>query len=88
MLDTCHSLFTIDDVLESVEIWRNKYAVDILKIIKDVFGDTNIELPDNLEQFYLDETNFSEWDMIRDDSTLAEMLDSQDLENLRKSRIL
>ena len=35
VLDSCHCLFTIDDVLESVEIWRNKYAVNILKIVKE-----------------------------------------------------
>ena len=45
-------------------------------------SNTNIELPENLEQSNLDETNFSEWNMIRDDSTLGEMLDSQDLEDL------
>ena len=82
VLDSCHSLFTINDVPESVEIWRHKYAVDILKIVKDVFGDTNVELPDDLDQPDLEETNFSEWNMIKDDSTLVEMLDSIDLENL------
>ncbi len=50
VLDSCHSLFTINDVPESVEIWRHKYAVDMLKIVKDVFGDTNVELPDDLDQ--------------------------------------
>ena len=82
VLDSCHSLFTIDDVLESVEIWRHKYAVDILKIVKDIFRDSNIELPDDLEQSNLYETNFSEWNMIRYDSTLVEMLDSHDFEDL------
>ena len=60
VLDSCHSLFTIDDVVESVEIWRNKYADDILKIAKNVLGDTNIKFPDILEQSYLDGTNFSD----------------------------
>ncbi len=46
------------------------------------FGDTNIELPDDLDQSDLEEINFSEWNMIKDDSTLVEMLDSIDLENL------
>ncbi len=47
-----------------------------------LFGGTNIELPDDLDQSDLEETNFSEWNMIKDDSTLVEMLDSIDLENL------
>ena len=60
VLDSCHSLFTIDDVVETVEIWRNKYADDILKIAKNVLGGTNIKFPDILEQSYLDGTNFSD----------------------------
>ena len=55
VLDRCHCLFTIDDVLESVEIWRNKSAVNILKIVKEIFGDANIEL---LYQVNLNNRNY------------------------------
>ena len=71
------------DVVKSVEIWRHKYAIDILKILMEIFGDTNIELPtEQLPEIELDETDFSEWDIIRDDSTLVDFINSQDLENI------
>ena len=37
--DSCHCLFMINDVVNSVEIWRHKYAIDILKILMEIFGD-------------------------------------------------
>ena len=83
VLDSCHCLFTINDVVKSVEIWRHKYPIDILKILMEIFGDTNIELPtEQLPEIELDETDFSEWIIIRDDSTLVDFINSQDLENI------
>ena len=83
VIDSSHCLFTINDVVKSVEIWRHKYAIDILKILMEFFGDTNIELPtEQLPEIKLDETDFSEWNIIRDDSTLLEFINSQNLENI------
>lgn len=49
----------------------------------EIFGDTNIELPnEQLPEIELDETDFSEWNIIRDDSTLVDFIKSQDLENI------
>ena len=39
VLNTCHKLFTIDDVIENVEIWRKNHALGILEAIKHVFND-------------------------------------------------
>jgi hypothetical protein len=33
VLNTCHKLFTIDDVIENVEIWRKNHALGILEVI-------------------------------------------------------
>lgn len=37
VMQHCHSLFTLEDVLQLVEIWRSQYAIGILKIISDTF---------------------------------------------------
>lgn len=79
VLDSCCSLFTLNDVLNAVEIWRNKYAIDILKIIKEVFGEKDIEIPDEIEESDEEDVIIPAWDILRNDSTLLELLDSQDL---------
>ena len=51
--------------------------------MKEIFVDANIELPSEREQLELDDTNFSEWiNIIRNDSTLVDVFDTQDLEDL------
>lgn len=85
VVNNCHSLFSLEDVLEAVEIWRNEYAFSILKIIKEIFGETNIDMPSDLEIPDILEASipeWNEWDMVRDDSTLVDMLDSNDLLDL------
>ena len=44
VIDNCHKLFTIGDIMSYVEIWRHEYAVAILRQISDVFKDVNAEL--------------------------------------------
>lgn len=78
VIASCHKLFTIEDIRSNVEIWRNQYALGILQQISDVFGDI-MEIPttDDNES----EHNYSiisDWDQIRDDSTLAGMIDTED----------
>ncbi|XP_028414616.1 ATP-dependent DNA helicase Q-like 1 [Dendronephthya gigantea] len=79
VLGSCHSLFTLNDVLKSVEIWRHKYAVEILRIIQDIFGDMEIEIPDDLEDSDEEETLTTEWEALRNDSSCLEIVNSQDL---------
>ena len=67
-----------------MEIWRHEYAVGILKQISEVFGDIGMAIIPTIEEHDL-EHNFStmsDWDQIRDDSTLVGMIDSQDLEGV------
>jgi hypothetical protein len=84
VIEHCHKLFTFEDVLGYVEIWRHEYAVGILKQISEVFGDIGMAIIPTIEEHDL-EHNFStmsDWDQIRDDSTLVGMIDSQDLEGV------
>ncbi len=43
VLRSCDKLFTVEDVLEHVEIWRRHHAIAILVAIAEVFGDIAIE---------------------------------------------
>lgn len=82
VVDNCHNLFSLGDVLHAVEIWRNEYAIAILNIVKELFGETNMNIPSNLEMADVLEDSIPEWDEwnnVRDDSTLIDMLDSNDL---------
>lgn len=79
----CHSIFTLRDVSEVVEIWRQKYAVAIINILSDIFGDidTTTELPAvEDEAIHEQDSILSEWGQLRDDSSLNLMLNTFDLE--------
>ena len=79
----CHSIFTLRDVSEVVEIWRQKYAVAIINILSDIFGDigTTTELPAvEDEVIHKQDSILSEWGQLRDDSSLNLMLNTFDLE--------
>ena len=80
----CHSLFTLKDIYHLVEIWRECYAVSILKAIKDVFDDIDFDFSsqDNLQ---LNTTQLSDWSFNRNDSTLLDFFDTQDLEDMESS---
>ena len=81
VIECCEKLFSVDDVLTSVEIWRHHYARGVVKIISDVFGD--IDTAQLLqEDDFLEDSIASDWGEIRDDSALVSMLDSQDLEDM------
>ena len=43
IIQTCHKLFTVEDVLKNVEIWRKTHAVAVLDAVAQVFGDITIE---------------------------------------------
>ena len=80
----CHVIYTVKDVTEVVEIWRHKYAIAVIKILHEIFGDTDLstELPTN-ENESMDEqySIHSDWGQLRDDSSLNLLMDTQDLEN-------
>ncbi len=79
ILQTCHKLFTVEDVLQNVEIWRKHHAVAVLNAIAQVFGDITVELNRSL----LDENHTDidmdiemDWEELRDDSSFQDLWDS------------
>jgi hypothetical protein len=82
VIKSCYKLFTIEDIISNVEIWRHQYAIGILQQINDVFGDI-MEVPTiHDDESMHDYSIISDWDQIRDDSTLVAMIDTQDLEGM------
>lgn len=47
VLANCHLLFSLKDVFEHIEIWRNQYAYIILQINAEVFNDIEFSNPLN-----------------------------------------
>ena len=79
VLNTCHKLFTIDDVIENVEIWKKNHALGILEAIKHVFNDIDIDLDlSAVEDEGLDID--MDWEEVRDDSSFLNMDNSQSME--------
>lgn len=81
VIDNCHKLFTIGDIMSYVEIWRHEYAIAILRQISDVFKDVNAELLNcGLDESFDSMSSVPvDGNQIRDDSSLVEMMDSQDI---------
>lgn len=46
VLEQCDKIFTLQNVIQHVEIWNKRHAVSILKIIKDLFLDIEEEIID------------------------------------------
>lgn len=79
VLKTCDRLFTVEDVLENVEIWRRHHAIAIIDAVAQVFGDITVthEMSMNAEDNIEIEMD---WDELREDSNLLEFFDSQEFE--------
>ena len=75
VIESCQNLFTVENVLRSVEIWRHHHAGQVLKVISEVFGDVDIGSL-SFEDDSLEDTIASDWGQIRDDSALFRMLDT------------
>ena len=84
VLDNCHQLFNLDDILEKCEIWNKNYAKAILKILAEVFDD--IDGYDFEESIVEDDTDSSfnggnsPWDEMRNDSSLLDSFNFDDTE--------
>ncbi|XP_028402242.1 Werner syndrome ATP-dependent helicase homolog [Dendronephthya gigantea] len=81
VLDNCHLLFSLTDVHERIEIWRNQYACVILKVIAEVFDDIEYDIPGDLSAgntSVFDESINSAWNELRNDSSFNHMFDSVD----------
>ena len=53
-------IFTVSDVLKNVQIWHKRYAIMLLKIISDVFGDVVQESENNYDSESTDSDSDSE----------------------------
>ena len=84
VLKECHKLVSVSDIVREVEIWRHMYAIEILKIINSVFNDINVEelININVSECLDSTSSSSNWDDVRDDSTMLTFLDSQELEGV------
>ncbi len=79
VVNNCHLLFSLHDVHEHVEIWRNQYACIILQIIAEVFGDIEYNYLEELStenSSILDESIDSVLKDIRDDSSFNSTFES------------
>lgn len=83
VVENCHRIFTLQDVQRYIEIWRMSYAVLILSAISQVFGDIDFDPTDfDLGKETLELTSYSDWSQIQNDSTLHELFDTNDLEDI------
>ena len=79
VLANCHLLFSIKDVFEHIEIWRNQYAYVILQIIAEVFKDIEFRHTLNTSSddiSSLDKSIDSVWSEIRNDSYFDSLFES------------
>jgi hypothetical protein len=79
ILQTCHTLFTVDDVLQNVEIWRKHHAVAVLDAVAQIFGDITVEHDnDDMSMFNEDHIDIEmDWEELRDDSSFMSFLRQQ-----------
>jgi hypothetical protein len=80
VLNKCHVLFNMKDILEHCEIWHRKYAKAILKILAEVFDDieeANVDELSSDEEDFLDTATDMVWDEIKNDSSMYSLFDSQ-----------
>ena len=80
VLNKCHVLFNMKDVFEHCEIWHQKYAKSILKILAEVFDDIEEvnadEMSSDEEDIFSTSTDMV-WYEIKNDSSLFSLFDSQ-----------
>jgi ATP-dependent DNA helicase RecQ len=67
-VEHCHEIFSYSDIYTHVEIWDEKHAVQIYKILNDVFGDLE-EYTFALEE-NIDDEAFQQWNEIANDEEL------------------
>eukprot|EP00795_Rhopilema_esculentum_P010124 gene10124-18787_t len=73
IMQCCHHLFNLDDVLSKIEIWRMKHASLIFQLLNETFGD--MEVPDDLNPDatlfdHLEDEIEDHWLDIRDESDI------------------
>ena len=81
----CDSIFNINDIADCVEVWRHVHANNIFKCMSEVFDDmdsSDFPLSLSEEDFEDMEVIDDDWELIRDDSSRAELFDNSKFEEL------
>ena len=85
VLKSC--LFTLDDIIGNVEIWRVIHANNILVALSETFKDIDIDTSNLLlsdPELQLEDELDDQWLDIRDDSNITLLADSFQIEELDK----
>ncbi len=77
VLANCTHLFTMNDIVSCVELWRNVHANMVYTILNEVFKDMDesVTLLLSVEDFEDMEVVEEDWEEIRDDTERAELFD-------------
>lgn len=78
-VNSCYKIFSIEDVKKFVEIWRNRYAVNILAAIHQIFNDFQLDI--EVEDLAEDDQSTLEDSLHWDESVLSS-INTTHLENL------
>ena len=85
VLENCCYVYTINDLLEYVELWRNTHANNVMAILAEIFDDidSNFDrLDSDTEEMDIKE---EDWKEIMDDgSSITESFDDSKFANLTK----
>ena len=84
MLQNCDNHFTIFDIVDSVEIWRNVHANNIFNAMSEVFGDMDVSsfpLPLSKEDFVDMEVIDDDWEILQNDTSRGELFENSDIEH-------
>ena len=76
------TIFTLEDILENVDIWKKKHAIYVLEIFCKVFDDVEVLVPNIDEEESDDECLDGEWTEIMKDSSFMELLNQSEWELL------
>ncbi|CAB4043587.1 Hypothetical predicted protein, partial [Paramuricea clavata] len=85
VLQNCDSIFNINDIADCVEVWRHVHANNIFKCMSEVLDDmdsSDFPLSLSEEDFEDMEVIDDDWELIRDDSSRAELFDNSKFEEL------
>lgn len=87
MMKKCDQLFNMQDIVRSIELWRNTHANNVYLALSGVFGD----MDDHDCPLLLSEEDFEDmdvveegWENIRDDSSRADLFDESKFEGISR----
>lgn len=76
VIEHAEMLFTLDDILSNIDIWKRRHGVAILQILGEVFNDVELPMECGEEEEDVDdiEGEVDEWDEILNDPSFLELL--------------